>query len=102
MNPTKEQEQELWIWCGFELWQGSLYWYPDDTGARRLPNLYSIEAMGNLFKYAVPKLEDGIDIRFSKFDDTEWFVRLENQVMTTEDEDPALALFWACYEVMKK
>ena len=107
MNPTKEQQVELWEGCGVE--PEVLYTritpvvLRDGTkteGGRKTETIYPPIDLNNLFNIAVPKLDGGLDIRFSKFDDTGWFVRLENQVMTTEDEDPALALFWALYPVI--
>uniref|UniRef100_A0A6M3JNV7 Uncharacterized protein n=1 Tax=viral metagenome TaxID=1070528 RepID=A0A6M3JNV7_9ZZZZ len=73
-KPTNEQIKEFWEWCGFKVALGKLYWYPDKefSPARRLPSV----DLNNLFKYAVPKLNMPVI--------------------------PALALFWAIWEVIKK
>ncbi len=100
MKPTKEQEKKFWEHFGFiysDDWSSKIpYKNPQGDIVNDLP-----VDLNNLFKYAVPKLKDGIDVAFSKYEDTRWFVKLENQVMTTENEDPALALFWAIWKVIK-
>ncbi|KKM70248.1 hypothetical protein LCGC14_1442670 [marine sediment metagenome] len=50
---SKERIKKFWEQCGFVHWKGSLYWYPDDTGAKRLPPVTGYEALAPLFKYAV-------------------------------------------------
>ena len=101
MKPTKEQQ--FWERCGLRLInlpdRGGEQWVDAEGRLIYLDKHLPID-LNNLFKYAVPKLEGGIDIAFSKFEDTGWFVRLENQVMTTKDETPALALFWAIYKAL--
>ena len=102
MEPTNEQIKEFWKGYGFKVNTtvelGYTWDYPDSSNHLELPPI----DLNNLFLYAVPRLKDGIDIAFSKFEDTGWFARLKNQVMTTEDEDPTLALFWALYKVMNE
>jgi len=51
----KELNKKLAEWAGFILWKGSLYWYPDNTGAKRLPTLTS--SLDACFKWLEPKLE---------------------------------------------
>ena len=94
-EPTEAQIKEFWERCGLEVVEvrNNSTLINDKEGG----DIIDLD-LNNLFKYAVPKLEGGLDIRFSKYDDKGWFVKLENQVMTTEAETPALALFWACYK----
>lgn len=104
--PSENQIREFWEWCGFQFYQpieggaidvldpeGNLYLSPTKLAVPPID-------LGMLFKYAVPKLEGGIDIQLSKYPDTGWFAYLENQAMTTIAETPELALFWAIWEVI--
>jgi len=107
---TNEQIKEFWEWCGFEYKIPSDYglpccdwWqYPDGIQSSNSPPI----DLNNLFKYAVPKL-DYCDITKPETPKGWWVssVRIEvnNRIVFGHkiDKDPALALFWAIWEVMK-
>jgi len=105
-NPTQEQIKEFWEMCGFyqSTLLGSRDWCtPEGEICSHINLEYPPPIdLNNLFRYAVPKLDGGITVQFDKFEDTGWFAHLENQIMTTEDKDPALALFWALRQVRKE
>ena len=105
-NPTQEQIKEFWEWCeapkeinycGREL----------DMVMIRKSGDPPID-LNNLFKYAVPKLERGYLYDYIHFgqDTTEpkvFTVQItySNKLVGTGDStDPALALFWAIWEVI--
>ena len=98
MKPTKEQEKEFWEWCGFtrnkqNIGRGSEYlWnYPD----AQLGTLPSID-LNNLFKYAVLPLVD-------KKLGTYWKITaIWYESLMKHNEDPALALFWAIWKLIKE
>ena len=108
-KPTEAQIKELWERCGFvnEITRSpSLSGFGGDDvynwtrpdkviHSKKLPTI----DLNNLFKYAVPKLQD---LRWVKFYfDGECELRIGNRGITGVDDDPALALFWAIYEVIK-
>jgi hypothetical protein len=116
MEPSKEQIKEFWEWCGFKKLDNPTadvkwaYCYPDG-------NLYSFKSfppidLNNLFKWAVPKLinKDGQGgVAFRQYPDgLMCVIALESQTGFDEhkifraDKDPALALFWAIYKVIKE
>lgn len=96
-EPTKEQIKEFWEWCGFTRLE-----YLDRLWYQRLevslPLALPID-LNNLFKYAVPKiwvcdikLEEGIF----------WCVKVAHPELgegKANNEDFALALFWALWQV---
>lgn len=120
-QPADEQIKEFWEWCGFEyketdrkyalLYNGEIiyfWWKSDYTACPNLP----ID-LNNLFKYAVPKLRDlsednalqdiefhwqGINIS----DIVECNLIFDEAQFDGEGKDPALALFWAIYELIKE
>ena len=114
-KPTEAQVKEFWEWCGFKLkedWRrrGFHYeatvkcpnWiYPDNPhweyGESYLPRL----DLNNLFKYAVPKLENDVAIKIFK-GDYSWIVELwkDNIIARDHDKDPATALFLAIEKVI--
>lgn len=112
MKPTDEQKKELLEWCGFTLrcpperdaYKRGIWNYPDGmTGDVELD-------LNNLFKYAVPKLAEGgrflamIMATPNKKLVYRYIVNMVNDDMDIgiekQSEDPALALFWAIWEVM--
>ena len=108
MKPTNEQVKKFWGWCGFRVALGKLYWYPDkeSSPARRLPPI----DLNNLFKYAVPKLEKSvraITIYPPVIDPPvcdKCYVELtlcNGQIIESFENTPALALFWAIWEVIE-
>jgi len=106
MEPTQEQIKEFWEWCGFQKKKGAGYWQPSTYLTLTL-DLPPID-LNNLFKYAVPKL--GSPVMLSTYlDETEailpaLFVDEEDIFslpISVKDKDPALALFWALWEVKR-
>jgi hypothetical protein len=116
MSSTKEEIKEFWEWCGFKpvdtVINGFKYheWiHPDGLQTNWLPEI----DLNNLFKYAVPKVTQ-IDL----WTNTQWSeakhtvipaeygatVKLydEYKFGNGKDTDPALALFWAIYQVIKE
>ena len=107
---TKEQERELWEWCGikpradqnFQEHHGGwhyVYEYPDGHLIDILPPI----DLNNLFKYAVLKLHawtmgscpDGDVCAVA-------VIKVKGDYCRGEScsEDPILALFWAIWEVI--
>ncbi len=104
MKPTDEQIKEFWEWCGFKMdnyestYLATRYTYPGKSVyIHTKPKL----DLTNLFTYAVPKLPYVLlescqaGYRASVSAD----MKFNPEVL---DKDPALALFWAIYEVMKE
>lgn len=97
-KPTREQIREFWEWCGFrdvhynslgaigQKWSGR---YPKEEWR------YLDIDLNNLFKYAVP-------IAHNKLGDEALYdlmiMWIRNVIF---GKDPALALFWAIWEVIK-
>ena len=97
MNPTQEQIKEFWEGCGWEWWEkGEIWCY---GGEMRCINLPPID-LNSLFGYAVPKL-DAITMGFQYGFEANWRVKKKGTWYYAKDLDPALALFWAIYEVTK-
>ena len=103
-EPTQEQIKELWGWCEFKFKlsasENPHYWI--DPFGRAMAKLPPID-LNNLFKYAVPK-------RIRQYEDKgEHTASVWNKLFITwvhsmveGNSDPALALFWAIWEVIKK
>ena len=119
-EPTDEQVKEFWEWCGFYQEDGESYmdstpykvWkHPSnllhDFGYKAFPGL--LVDLNNLFKYAVPKVTYCELIKVGRPDYHGcWcgYVSIRpsyelGKALFVEDEDPALALFWAIYKVME-
>ena len=100
MKPTKVQEREFWEWCGFKEWVIPGWWvYPNKPSYEH--NLIPPIDLNNLFKYAAPKLEcvclkTNLGISFIAE------VQYGGTVYMGNFTDPALALFWAIYEIIKE
>jgi len=98
-EPTEEQIKELWEWCGFTY----SYLPPHFV----TPNGESLDSepdidLNNLFKWAVSKLiERGIHSIEFLYDEDGVRCFLAPLSNWTRDQDPALALFWAIYKVIK-
>lgn len=68
MKLAEEQVKEFWEWCGwiekfggkwrYEEFRTTNHWWESPNGRRfmDLPSLEAVEALGYLFKWAVPKL----------------------------------------------
>lgn len=113
-KPTKEQIQQFWEKCGFRFClsasENPHYWL-DPQG--RAVNSPPPPDLNNLFKWAVPKLDEGeFDISLyrllgeHKEDYTEgWTASVGNDGLNIavykSDNNPAIALFWAIWEVLK-
>ena len=104
-EPTEEQIKELWEWCGFGI-DGVGIWHCPD-GITELGGMPKV-TLDNLFKWAVPKV---IDMeKFIKLETTaqgRYIVKIYPNVLVEAEakeyrEDPALALFWAIYKVIKE
>ena len=108
MKPTDEQIKELWEWCGFKAeyrqfgYQLGTIIQPD---GRRRDEYPSID-LNNLFKYAEQPLVN----HFIETTNTEeeyrqayyeFLCKWLKDYIWNEPHDPALALFWAIYEVLK-
>ena len=111
-EPTPEQIREFWEWCGFvgvrhnDIPYTTKYLVHNGQKFHKCPPV----DLDNLFKYAVPKLQ-GYVITFypQKINPTDKELTFPVSVTPRgcvehykEDEDPALALFWALWAVMKE
>jgi len=117
-EPTKEQIKAFWEWCGikerFESDTGTWYYhYPNRVNDIELPPV----DLNNLFKYAVPKFQDmGNPVTLEAYEHKGYLARVYKDCFTQrpdgsyepflepigecKDDDPALALFWAIWEVI--
>jgi hypothetical protein len=126
--PSESQVRKFWEWCGFS-WKDKEYLgsYRDHerctdvaqwgNGGWFIDNkLYDDEVLppidlNNLFEYAVPKLRHADMVywnniagkkrfRAEVWNDRQYLDGLIGYV-GEDDDDPALALFWAIYKVME-
>jgi len=96
-RPTEAQIKEFCEWCGFrhtespnEFIRRNWWTNPEHLCESHLPPI----DLNNLFKYAVPKLESWDCI-------IDWAIDMINAYADGRTlKDPALALFWAIYEVV--
>jgi len=114
-QPTQEQIKELWEWCGLKqngfgnwgIWNGfCLDLLPDNSNWGDNIKHPTID-LNNLFKYAVPKL---LTVRI--YGNVPFHYQVQVSLPPTEEvhvpeliqgdwyKDPALALFWAIWEVI--
>lgn len=117
MKPTEEQIKEFWekIADKIEAFNAGRHyhflfgdsWYRGEqtSFASGIP----VIDLNNLFKYAVPKLQDkGYMIELYSYECKGYKVSVYNitgqvdiPVAITTDENPDIALFWASWEVIK-
>ena len=120
MKPTEEQKIEFWEKYGFrwiknEAYRAEGYWlspdgnvnYSHTSSSAGFPTL----DLNNLFKYAVPKLqEEGITVDLYGYENKSFAANLVSifpvdatgfcpSIGGAVDDDPALALFWALWKV---
>ena len=111
-EPTKEEERKFWEIVGWKVIDNgrtSLWYSPEKV--KRHPRSYASYMsddppyidLNSLFDYAVPKVIAKIlESKWNKSHDAYvllfvwWLAELDIT------EDPAVALFWACYKVLKK
>jgi len=103
-KPTKAQVTEFWEKCGFKYLPRGSHDKFHQLEAIRYPDLtiHSVEPpvdLNNLFLYAVPKLFEVLDIDVQA---QPLLIAWIKRVVWEEDIDPALALFWAIYKVLKE
>ena len=112
---TQEQIKEFWEWCGFKYvrvddipwhkkpedyltnyWYANNHWvYPDGSKNKDAPPI----DLNNLFKYAVPKLHNDYKIWLTYFPEFDTYnAQIGDSSISLKD--PALALFWAIWEVI--
>ena len=90
-KPTEAQIKEFWLKQNLILHYPDGCYYEQSLG-RQFAHDGTID-LNNLFKYAVPKV-------LSKMEWTEWFHFMVSWAIKIYDKkDPALALFWAIWEV---
>ena len=104
MNPTKEQIQWFWEQCGIKYMGDGRWLYPDGViHWQAPPSIGSLEFLGFLFEYAVPKLTtQGCIVTLEIYPNgkacCQLLPRRTSQHTYKEHKDPALALFWAIYK----
>src|SRR3990167_4398603 len=105
MNPTQEQIKKFWEWCGIK--QDSDRTWRDANGLGVLiSTIMPPLDLNNLFKYAVPKLKRWRIANYpegamSEFGLIRVWVTTGDWDGMVEDNDPALALFWAIWEIIE-
>jgi len=110
-EPTKAEEKWFWGQCGFKKAEPSYKWGIDDSGwgwlfpsGNRFKELPPID-LNNLFKYAVPFLDERYDevqwlLVFTKGIGWEVSIYAEEWIGEAKDKDLALALFGAIYKAL--
>ena len=107
--PTQEQIKKFWEWCGFtDVNYNSLgaigqKWSGRFGGVKSGWQYLDID-LNNLFKYAVPKLQYQVILKNIR---DGWHCMLFNSEkerprIEATNKDPALALFWAIWEAIRK
>jgi len=100
-EPTQEEIKEFWKWCGFKIedkahQEGGM---PIYMGTHSKENVWVILVvdLNNLFKWAETPI-------IFKVGSAGWLHILNKwvQQVAMEGADPALALFWAIYKVIKE
>ena len=108
MKPTDEQVKEFWEWCGFKydtMLPTRAFFWKDPAGlcAISLPPI----DLNNLFKHAVPiciNKASMVELSYSAGGyrgGVECIAKIGKGRIKVAYNDPALALFWAIYEVIK-
>ena len=90
-KPTEEQIKKLWEWCGIK----TKVRVGDKANTHKATICFPID-LNNLFEYAVPKLSS----KMAKYK-VMYLLKDWVEAITIFDKDPALALFWAIWEVME-
>ena len=104
MNPTEIQLKYVLKQCGFERRYLSAWIFPDGSYGK-IPDVDSLEFLGFLFKYVVPK-HIYLDISIhntAHLYDVQLKVWGAKEVWETEhyyDKDPAIALLEAIYKAL--
>ena len=111
-EPTDGQIKEFWEWCGLRYesyntpafpYQGGAWVYADGIYANpdEPMELPSID-LNSLFEYAVPRVCFGVDLEMCPNDKWRAGIKLiSDGIKYAKGDTPALALFWAIYEVIK-
>jgi len=123
MKPTQEQIKEFWKWCGLHealASDGEYHWFDgDEIVSPTDDNHVPVVNLDNLFEWAVPKLQDnGHCVTLQSYECSGYLAFVSETVFSQrgsdgydpfykrvseyEAEDPALALFWALWQVMEK
>ena len=106
-SPSEKQIKEFWEWCGFKPVQSIAHnsWMYPNGGKGNLPSI----DLNSLFRYAVPKLykdnyfyeciqwNAGQHKAIINKSTAKWAVTASDVISS----DPALALFWAIFKVIK-
>ena len=118
-QPTDEQIKEFWEWCGWEIRieevRDASGWvcHPISSWFNGVETALPDLDLNNLFKYVVPKLQDkGYITELTAYEQSGFNVMVfglfdegidgeRKALVEIEDDDPALALFWAIYKVIK-
>ena len=118
-KPTQEQLTQFWKWCGFKPKEGYSNCWEAPSNKRSLYARLPAVDLNNLFKWAVPKVYamDNfwlIDYQLTGLAKTiptvsahSWSILFsashETDDVTRESvgDDPALALFWAIWQVIE-
>jgi len=121
-KPTQEQVKKLWEWCGFErLPEGKKnYHFERGTGdfhflAHKVMNWQAPDGsimpylpsptLDSLFQWATRELAaKGIDGFEAQHTVDGWHWEISDGLLdlaAAEDQDPALALFWAIWQVIE-
>jgi len=118
MKPTQEQTKEFWKWCGLHevlASDGEYHWFKgEEIVSPTDDNHVPVVNLDNLFKWAVPKVTSmhGVGRRLQVKivsswgeSDGEYGVEISNmgkRLSIFFDKNPALALFWTIWKVMKE
>ena len=111
-EPTEEQKNKVWKWCGLKYESYNTLAFPHQGGAwvDSLGNSVDSENpfelppidLNNLFKYAVPRIQNLRWVKISFAGNCELRIGYKavfNQPVKS-DIDPAVALFYVCEEVI--
>jgi len=124
-EPTQEQIKEFWEWCGFKhptekqaMWakDPAEWWLWSDNLAYARPETPKLD-LNNLFKYVVPEVmernQNFVDLQIRRYiapgyDD--FLISYTCEIYSDNGQGsiikqagtPALALFWAIYELIDK
>ena len=105
MKPTDEQIKWFWEQCGLtvDYSERHICYYVYSRDGKELCSLGTFLDLNNLFKYAVPKLLHW-HIQRVHLNMANCFASVQRpdrfQFYDAYDNDPALALFWACFKAL--